>query len=71
MSERRIDITEKAYQTLYDKKRKDNDYFVCTVVSSGGKKTGWSRQMVCFDTMAEAREFNNSVTKIFDVALNV
>jgi hypothetical protein len=60
--ERRIKITEKQWSELYNGKSKKNDYFVA--IASG-------TDIILFDTVKEAREFNNQMKKTFNTKLGI
>lgn len=60
--QRRVQITEEQYKELYSNKSKRNDYFVAI---------GCGNSILFFDTVKEARKFNNQMKKTFNTKLGI
>lgn len=68
--EKRIDITEQQHKAIWKgRKVGEGDYFVMTTVATG--RNPKHCEMILFNTIEEAKAFNDSVSKTFKTWVNV
>ena len=60
--ERRLSIYEGQHEQLYKNKRKENDYFIAICSNN---------QLILFDTLKEAEQFNENIKETFKTKLDL